>query len=86
MTKIEIKLKIQVEVDPAITLQSVHNTVKEWLNESKIHYQVKGEEKSSPLRLVELETSAENLSYITLTRFDKYGLEENHIKTKIHVP
>lgn len=85
MTKIEIQLKLRVEVDPNVTLQSVHNSFKEWIEASNLHYQIQGQETAVPFELMEIESSSENLSYITLTRYDKDRKEENHIKTKIHV-
>ena len=86
MKEVEIRMKFKVEVDSNLTLNSIHNSWKEWVNQSNLKYQIKSEEFSAPLKLIEIETSSENLSYITLTRYDKYGKEENHIKTKIHVP
>lgn len=86
MKEIEIKMKLKVDVDANLTLHSIHHSVKEWMNQSNINYQLKGEDFQAPIRLIEIETSSENLSYITLTRYDKFPNEENHIKTKIHVP
>lgn len=86
MKEIEIRMKFKLEVDANLTLASVHNSWKEWVNNSNLKYQIKSEEFSAPLKLIEIETSSENLSYITLTRYDKFPNEENHIKTKIHVP
>lgn len=86
MKEIEIRMRFKLLVDPKLELDTVHRSVKEWIKKSTMSYEIEGEKFSAPVRLQEIETSSENHSYITQTKCQDDGKEENHIKTKIHVP